>query len=129
MQEIKILEQLIDPRHSLTPRIAQDFQNRQDIFFHRKTAKDRRLLRKIPDPAPGPLIHWQVRDGLTVKCNLPFVRLTEPHNHIKDRRLPSTVRTKKPDHFTGTHFDGHTFHDFSPAETLLQPTSPQAGCA
>src|SRR5271165_2117874 len=86
-----------------------------NVVLDIQAAEDRRLLRKITDPEPGPLEHWQPRNVVTIEFDRSLVRPDEARNHIKDGGLASPVRAQKSNGFTSSDRNADVLHHHAAA--------------
>ena len=95
----QLVEQPFEPAPPLRVVDVQRLEDGQDVFFHRQLAKDRWLLRQVPDSGPGTQIHRQCRDVALVEPDGAFVGPNQPGDHVERRRLPRPVRSQQADDF------------------------------
>ena len=61
------------------------FKHSANIFFYRKSSKNRGFLRQIPNPQTRTAIHRQVRDVGAIHNNLPVIGANQSGDHVKAR--------------------------------------------
>ena len=107
-------------RRSLADRFER-LEDRQDVVFDRQLAKDRRLLRKVADSPPRPLVHRHRRDVDAVQHDAPGERLDEADDHVERRRLPRAIRAQQSNNLPLLQSQGHVVDDAPPAIGLDEP--------
>src|SRR6266852_2092048 len=80
-RDIQLVEQRLQPRLPLFFVKRQRFQHGQQILLDGQLAKDRGLLRKVADAAPGALVERERRDILAAEQHVAgAVRTEQSHN-------------------------------------------------
>ena len=92
----QLTEKLFKPGVHLLPADLQGFENGHYILFHGQLPKDRRFLRQVGYPFPGPQVHRLTDYVLSIQIHGPAVRTDYAHNAVKSRRFPGAVWPKQP---------------------------------
>ncbi len=98
--DAQLIEQLLEARRAFCGREWKRLQNRQNVVLDRQLPKDRRLLRKITNASPRPLVHRELGDIYSVQQYSAGVRLNEANDHVEGGRLSSPVRAEQSDNLT-----------------------------
>src|ERR1043165_7008316 len=75
------------------------------------------MLERPPETGGDALVGQQRQDVLSLQDDPAFVRLLEPADRVKERRLPRAVRPEQPDDLTRRDADANVVERGEPAET------------
>src|SRR5882672_6198720 len=122
----ELFDQLFHPVVALGASHRQRFEYGQNVLLNSEFAKDRSFLGKIADSETRAFVEGQFCNTLFAEPNTAFIRLFQPHYHVKRRGLSRSVWAEQSDDLAGTNFDGNIVDDTAAAIGLPQTISPQS---
>ena len=127
LHKVKRAEQLLRTLRTLLTRKRQRLENRHHVVPHRKLAEDARLLREIAEALARADVDGKSRDVLAAEPDRSGLRLHEPDDHVKRRRLACAVGTEDADDLATAALHVHAVDDSPIAIDLHQTRSRQIG--
>ena len=116
---IELLQQGVQVGLALLLVRLDHFEHRADIVLDIEPAKNRRLLRKVPDAEARPLVHRQSGHVVPVELDAPSIGGDEPGDHVEYGGLAGAVRSEQADRFAAAQIEANPLHDLSAAEALF----------
>ncbi len=126
MRNLQVGQQPIQPLRDL--RLAQrplvfidlQLEHRANVFLGRQLAENRRFLRQIRQPHSSAPMNRQMRDRLTIQCNLAIVERQQADHHVEARGLACAVGPEEADHFAAFDRQRYVLDDRAAAVAFLQ---------
>ena len=125
----ELVEQRLEPPRALVAAQVQGLEDREHVFFDRQLAKDRRLLRQIPDPRPGPLVHRERGDVTAIEDDLAFIGANQAGDHVERRGLPRPVGPEQSHDLALREIERDVVHDAAPLVRLHEMPRLEATAA
>ena len=104
-----------------------DIQNRDDVVFYGKPAKDRHLLGQIADSQLGAAVHRQRRGIAPIDVHMPAFRKDQPRNRIERGGFARAVRAQQRHNLAPVQFHRKVADHHALAIGLAQVVHPQTG--
>src|SRR5262249_21748694 len=95
------------------------FEHGANVLLDIEAAEDRGLLRQIADAKPRALIHRKLGDVVTVELDAAGVGFDQTGDHVEDRGLARTIRTKQSDRLAAPNVEARALTNFAAAKTFL----------
>jgi hypothetical protein len=118
--DAEFFEQLIETGEPLGPLHRHRFEHRQDVLLGRHLAKDRSLLRQIPEAKTGPQVHRQAGHILAIEVNDASLGGFETDEHVKAGRLACTIRPEQADDLAVVDVKAHIVNHAAASVRFLQ---------
>ena len=105
--------------------VGLQFQHGAHVVGHIEFAKNRGLLRQIPQTHSRPLMNRQLVNRLVIDRDAPRIGSHQSNDHVKRCGFARTVGPKQTHHFGLADFDGHIVHHRAAAIRLFEVEGPE----